>query len=135
MNEKIKVLKTIHLAICAGTMLAYYFIGNFSNNTISDLKFNSTEILFFAIPILAYFISNLLFKNQLKIVDSKLKLEEKLPFYQSASVIRWAVLEGTAIIILFVCPNLIFLGILIIIYLISLFPSLKLIESDFSNLR
>ena len=30
MTEKIKILKTIHIAICAGMILAYLFAGNFT---------------------------------------------------------------------------------------------------------
>lgn len=133
MNEKIRTLKIVHLGICAGTIIVYFFIGQ---NSIENLKIptiDSTSIVYLALPILGFGISNFLFKLQLRQIDPKLKTEEKLPLYQAASITRWAILEGTAFIILFLKPDFIIFGILIILYLIFLRPTEERINNDLSN--
>jgi hypothetical protein len=133
MNAKIKVLQIIHLSICAGTVVAYLFVGELSVKSLNIQSIDSSEILYFAIPILALFLSNFLFKSQLKQVDPNLKPEGNLTIYQTASIIRWTVLEGAALVILFLKQELLVLGILIIIYLVSLRPTEDKIVSAFSK--
>ena len=123
MNEKIKVLQIIHLAICAGTVIAYLFIGQLSIESLKIAIIDFSDLIYFAIPILAFFVSNFLFQSQLKHVDVKLKPEENLPIYQTASIIRWAILEASALVILFLKQDLLILGILIIVYLVFLRPT------------
>ena len=117
MTPNIKTLKIIHLAICSGVIFIYFFIG------------------YFMIPILAIILGNILFKSQLKQANPNLNLEEYLPIYQTASIIRWAILEGAALFILFLKSNFVLLGILIIAYLIYLRPTMDKIESDFSKIK
>ena len=133
MNEKIKVLQIIHLGICAGTIVAYLFVGDFSVEILNVPSIDSSDLIYFAIPILALFLSNFLFKSQLKQVNPKLKPEDNLPIYQTASIIRWSVLEAAALLILFLKPELLVLGILMIIYLVSLRPTEDKIVSEFSK--
>ncbi|MCV2486604.1 MFS transporter [Flavobacterium sp. SH_e] len=134
MNEKIKTLQIIHLAICAGTIIAYYIVGDITSETLHIPTIDSSSIVYLAIPVLAFVLSSVLFKMQLKQIDPKLKLENKLPIYQAASIMRWAVLEGAAFIILFVKPDFILFGILLIIYLIFLRPTEERINNDLSGL-
>src|SRR3970040_2143664 len=96
MTQKIKTLQIIHLAICAGIIVVYFMTGNLSMESLTIKSIDSSEIVFIAIPILAVFLSNFLFKSQLKQANHKLKPEENLPIYQTASIIRWAILEGAA---------------------------------------
>ena len=133
MNEKIKVLQIIHLGICAGTIVAYLFVGDFSVEILNVPSIDSSDLIYFAIPILALFLSSYLFKSQLKQVNAKLKPEDNLPIYQTASIIRWSVLEAAALLILFLKPELLVLGILMIIYLVSLRPTEDKIVSEFSK--
>ncbi len=133
MNEKIKVLQIIHLGICAGTIVAYLFVGDFSVEILNVPSIDSSDLIYFAIPILALFLSNFLFRSQLKQVNPKLKPEDNLPIYQTASIIRWSVLEAAALLILFLKPELLVLGILMIIYLVSLRPTEDKIVSEFSK--
>lgn len=133
MNEKIKVLQIIHLGICAGTIVAYLFVGDFSVEILNVPSIDSSDLIYFAIPILALFLSSFLFKSQLKQVNVKLKPEDNLPIYQTASIIRWSVLEAAALLILFLKPELLVLGILMIIYLVSLRPTEGKIVSEFSK--
>ena len=133
MNEKIKVLQIIHLAICAGTVIAYLFIGQLSTESLKIELIDSSNLIYFAIPILAFFVNNFLFQSQLKHVDVKLKPEENLPSYQTASIIRWAILEASALIILFLKQDLLILGILIIVYLVFLRPTEDRVNSALSK--
>lgn len=133
MTEKIKTLQIIHLAICAGTILAYYFVGEISIEKLKVPELSTVEILYTLIPILAYVISTFLFKSQIKQIDPKLKLEDKLPLYQVASIMRWAILEAAAFLVLFLSPDFIIFGILIIIYLIFLRPTEERIKNDLSD--
>jgi len=134
MTEKIKTLQIIHLAICAGTILVYFFVGELSIEKLKNIPtIDSTSAVYVFIPVFAFVLSTFLFRTQLKQIDPKLKLEDKFPIYQSASIMRWAVLEGAAFILLFLKPDFILFGILIIIYLIFLRPTEERINSDLSS--
>jgi uncharacterized membrane protein YoaK (UPF0700 family) len=133
MTEKIKTLQIIHLAICAGIIVAYFMIGNLSLDSLKIQSIDASEIIFVAIPILAFVLSNFLFKSQLKQANPKQKLEENLPVYQTASIIRWAILEGAAFIILFLSQKFLLFGILIILYLAFLRPTEDRINNDLQN--
>jgi hypothetical protein len=133
MNEKIKTLQIIHLGICAGTIIAYFIVGDISLETLNIPVIDSNSILYLVIPVLAFVLSSILFKAQLKQIDPKLKLEDKLPVYQAASIMRWAVLEGAAFLILFMKPEFILFGILLIVYLLYLRPTEERITNDLSN--
>jgi uncharacterized membrane protein YoaK (UPF0700 family) len=134
MTQKIKTLQIIHLAICAGIIVVYFMTGNLSMESLTIKSIDSSEIVFVAIPILAVFLSNFLFKSQLKQANPKLKPEENLPIYQTASIIRWAILEGAAFLILFVSPKFQLFGLLIIVYLVFLRPSEEKINNDLQNI-
>ena len=133
MNEKIKTLQIIHLGICAGTIIAYFIVGDISLETLNIPAIDSNSILYLVIPVLAFVLTSILFKAQLKQIDPKLKLEDKLPVYQAASIMRWAVLEGAAFLILFIKPEFILFGILLIAYLLYLRPTEERITNDLSN--
>ena len=133
MTEKIKTLKLIHLAICAGMILAYIFAGQFTIEQLKGQEIDSDDLAYIVIPIAAFLLSNFMFKSQLKQVDSRAGTEEKLPIYQTASIIRWAILEGAAFLILFMKPDLLIFGILLILYLIYLRPTEEKIVSDLQS--
>lgn len=133
MTQKIKTLQIIHLAICAGMILAYIFAGQFTFEQLKGQDIDSDDLVYLAIPFAAFFLSNFMFKSQLKQVDSRASLEQKLPIYQAASIIRWAILEGAAFLILFIKPDLLIFGILLILYLVYLRPTEEKIMSDFQS--
>ncbi|WPO76965.1 MFS transporter [Flavobacterium sp. KACC 22761] len=133
MSEKIKTLQIIHLGICAGTIVAYYILGDLSIEKLRIPNIDSSSIIYVAIPVVAFVLSTFLFKSQLKQINPKLKLEEKFPIYQTASIMRWAVLEGAAFLILILKPDFILFGILILIYLIFLRPTAERIDNDLSE--
>ncbi|MBB4804419.1 hypothetical protein HNP37_004511 [Flavobacterium nitrogenifigens] len=133
MTEKIKTLQIIHFAVCAGTIMAYFFVGEISLEKLKIPSISTLSIIYTLVPILAYIISSFLFRSQIKQIDPKLKLEDKLPLYQAASIMRWAILEGAAFILLFLKPDYILFGILIIVYLIFLRPTEERIKNDLSD--
>jgi hypothetical protein len=131
MKEKIKALQIIHLAITLGVAFAYFFVGDITS--ISNIKLpeiNSNSIVYLLIPIAAYFLSNFMFNNAINKIDKKLNLDDKIGFYQTASIIRWAILEAGAFIILFLKPDFIIFGVLIILYLLFIRPSENKINND-----
>ncbi len=136
MTEKLKTIKTIHLAICAGVIIAYFMIGDLSSLENLEMPIiDKASVIYLLIPISSIFLSNLLYKSQVNNIDSKLKLEEKIPFYQTASIIRLAILEGAAFLILFLKPDFLIFGILIIVYIIFLRPTETQFRKDFENTR
>lgn len=131
MKEKIKTLQTIHLAITLGTATVYFFL--LDKNLISNFKIptiDSNSIIFALLPILAVVLSNFMFKNMLSKIDSKLEFENKLKIYQSASIVRWAILEGSALILLVLKPELFIFGIIIIFYLLIIRPTENKVKSE-----
>ncbi|MEO8933472.1 MAG: MFS transporter [Xanthomarina sp.] len=124
MKQQIKIIKIIHLAFCLGLIVAYLIIGDIKALTSFSFDvINSSNMIFLFIPIIAIILSEFLFKSQLKTMDSKLSLENKMPFYQRASIIRWAVLEGATFLILFLNKDYIIFGIFIIVYFIFIRPT------------
>ncbi len=134
MKEKIKALKFIHLAICGGTILFYIVLGNISRDTLIIPSMDSASNYFLAVPLIAFVLGNFLFKSQLKRADRNKSLEENLGIYQTASIIRLAILEGAAFIILLMAPEYLLFGIFIIIYMIYLIPSETRMKTDLQYL-
>lgn len=131
MKERLKVLKTIHIALCLGIALPYFLIGNIASLDFLKIpEIDSSKMIFFAVPIAAIIFGHLLFKQQLKLVDKNLTLEEKIGSYQTASLIRWAMLEGAAFFILFVEEELILIGVMLILYMVYLRPSEERMKRD-----
>ena len=120
MSQKVKSIQIIHLAIFAGTLLVYIFAGDLSLEKLGQMP---KVDFFIAIPIAAIVLSNVLFRSQLKQIDPKADAENKMEIYQAASIIRWAVLEGAAFLILFLRPEYILFGFILIVYLGSLRPT------------
>lgn len=134
MNTKLKPLKFIHIALATGLCLAYLFLGNLTQPEAWKLpQFEQNTVIYLAIPLVAMVLSNVVFKLQLKNIPPKQPLEEALPVYQTASIMRWAILEGGAFLILFMAPEFILFGVLIILYFLILHPSQGMIERDLNN--
>jgi hypothetical protein len=99
-NPSLKVLSIIHLALCSGVFIFSFIMFSKTNSTEIILD-NSNDIFKYIIPsaaIIAIFLSNFLFKNQLNSISENADIKEKLIKYQSASIIKYAVLEGTALL-------------------------------------
>ncbi|WP_394420272.1 MFS transporter [Tenacibaculum mesophilum] len=120
MNQKIKILKIIHLALITGITLAFTFLGNFK--TMFDMVIDDSSLFYAFIPAIAYVTSNFIFKNMLRNIQKDASNEEKLAIYQSASIARWAIIEGACFLILILKPDFLLLGVILLIYLILLAP-------------
>ena len=132
MKERLKTIKIIHFAICIGVALPYFLVGDLHKLNFPLLpEVNSSTLVYFLIPIAAIFLGNLLYKQQLKRVDTSLSSEEKIKTYQTASLIRWAVLEGAAFFLLFSKKEFLTIGLLPILYLVFLKPSEEAMKRDF----
>ena len=120
MDQKIKTLKIIHLALVAGVALAFTFLGNFK--TMFNMVIDNSSLLYAFIPAIAYVASNFMFKNMLRKVQKDASNEEKFAIYQTASIARWAIIEGACFLILILKPDFLLLGVILLIYLILLTP-------------
>lgn len=131
MKDQLKVFRIIHLALVAGLVVAYFVLGNLSD--FSQLKLptlDNDNMIYLAIPIAAFIISNLMFKMLVSKIDNALSLKEKIVPYQSASIVRYAIIEGAAFLILILKPELIVFGLLLIVYLALLMPTEQRIKRD-----
>jgi len=134
MKDKLKAIKIIHIAMSIGTIIAYFVLGDLTNlNALKFPEINADSTIYLSIPLIAFASSSLLFKKQIQNIDSNLSLEEKLPLYQIASIIRWAILEGAAFMILILKKDFLILGIFIIVYLIYLRPTENKIRTDLND--
>ena len=95
------ILKIIHVALCAGlaifAFIAYYQIGDFT------AQMNQRNIFIYLVPVLAaagYFLSQFFFKKQVEAISKEESLSVKLGKYQTASIFKYALLEGPGIVAL-----------------------------------
>ena len=128
MEKQIKSLQIIHFALLAGVTLGYFIIGDILNISIPTLEGENLYYIF--IPAIAVLVSNYLFKNLISKIDTKLSKEKKMMQYQTASIIRWAILEGGAFLILFLKPELAIFGLLLLLYLFLVKPTKDKIENE-----
>ncbi|MEE4000715.1 MFS transporter [Tenacibaculum sp. FZY0031] len=120
MDQKIKTLKIIHLALVAGVTLAFTILGNFK--TIFDMVIDNSSLFYAFIPAIAYVTSNFMFKNILRKIQNDASNDEKLAIYQTASIARWAIIEAACFLMLILKPDFLLLGVILLIYLILLAP-------------
>lgn len=121
MEQQIKILKTIHLALLTGVTIAYFVIGDVFNLSIPKLEGENLYYIF--IPAIAVLVSNFLFKNAVSKINTRTDDQQKMAQYQTACVLRWAILEGGAFLILFLKPKLILFGLLLLFYLLLVRPT------------
>lgn len=132
MKQKIKSLQIIHLALCTGVIIAYVIMNKLSSlRDIFNISIDTNEdYIYLLIPVFAFVLSNFIYKQQLKTTGKNSSLDFNFNIFQSASIMRWAVLEGSAFIILILKPELIISGIVIIVYLFLLRPTEERFKND-----
>ena len=135
MEEKIKPIKFIHLALVLGVSAAYFFLGELNNLEFLDFgDWDSVSYAVLTLPIAVVFGMNIVYKNILKSADKSLPLEQKLGSYMTANIVRWALLEGVSMVLLILRPEMMLIGILCILYMAYLFPSVDRMNQDFEML-
>lgn len=134
MQPQFKVTQIIHIALVIGITVVYVIVGQLQN--LNFLEFSEVEIgtlPFLLIPIGAVLFGNAMYKMNLKKVTSEATLLQKWTTYQTACIIRWAMLEAAAFFILFVRKEFLMVGILLILYMAYLYPSKARMESDLKS--
>jgi hypothetical protein len=136
MKEQLKTIQLIHLALILGVTFAYYFLSDLSsfNDLFTLPDINSSTIYIAIIPMIAFISGNIVFKSMLGKIDKKVKVEDNFGAYQTASLVRWAILEGTAFFIITTNTDFILFGVVLIIYLALLRPSESIIQNDLKNI-
>ncbi|QAA81095.1 MFS transporter [Aequorivita sp. H23M31] len=135
MEEKFKTLKFIHGSICGGLFLIYILFGTISMEMFNFPSIGSSSSAWLFIPVAAFALGNILFQSQLKKIDKNDGLEENFRIYQTASIIRWSILEGAALLLLFIAPEFIVFGFCIIIYMAYLRPSENKMNTDLQKIK
>ena len=139
MKEYFLSLQIVYYALIAGqlifALLTFYLIrsGLFDGEQ-AELR----NIFIYIVPVFVVgglFISHLLFKSFMNTARGKKNLYEKLTFYRSALIIRYALLEGPsffAIVVYLLTGDYLFLGMsgLIIITFFTLKPSAERALND-----
>jgi hypothetical protein len=135
MSQKLKTLQIIHLSICAGVILGYVILGDFSPEVLQMPIVDSNSIIYAIIPLIAFVFSSFIFRSQINKIDAKVSFDEQFPMYQTASIVRWAILEGAAFVLLILKKDFVLFGILLIVYLLLLFPSEFRVKSDLEKIK
>lgn len=131
----VKTTAIIHMALATGQILfaAVTFI---IPQKLADNKGN--DVLLLIVPIVAvssFIIGHLLFKKLLSNIKTESPLKAKLLSYQSATLVRLALLEAPslfAIVSFMLTGKMVYMGIaaLIVLYFIYLRPGKQKIEDD-----
>ncbi|AFL81815.1 hypothetical protein Aeqsu_2355 [Aequorivita sublithincola DSM 14238] len=133
----LRTFKLIHTALTAGVLV--FGVMMFLQTKNQQLNLNYTgDVMYFVVPFMAVagiLAGNYLYGNMLKGLASMKTLREKLNGFQSASVIRYALLEGPAFLGIVAFMNegnqyyLIF-SVLLLGWLIMQRPTKDKVESD-----
>lgn len=96
-NAFIKTFQIIHGALAIG-ILAILAFGFLSNDILST---EGTNMVFLAIGltmlVIGIFIGTYLYKNRLTSITTSMSLQQKLSTYQTAAIIRYALIEGAGL--------------------------------------
>lgn len=120
MKEKFRVLIILYASLLAGIIIFAFFTGSIDWNTI--LEISKAEMPYLLLPVVAIGLSEILYKNNMKQLETKSSVDERTAVYQSASVVRWAILEGSALVVI-VLPNIPRINVLVIVaFYLIIFP-------------
>ncbi|MDB4293128.1 hypothetical protein N9954_06930 [Maribacter sp.] len=127
----LRVLTLIHASLLLG-LLAFSVIVYF-NNPDFETGIDSNDLFVYLVPmtaVIAYFGSTFIFQKFLQAIEPQDKLQEKLNKYQTATIIKYALLEGAAILALmayYVQGNIMHLiiALCLMVYLYSQRPTKK----------
>jgi len=133
----LKSISIIHLALLAGQVI-FCIVAYAQSERIYFGIHNMDSVFMYIVPLVAvggFMIGYLTFKKQLIDIRNKKSLGEKIIAYQTALIIRYALLEGPsllAIVIYLQYGNLFFLGVagLLMLYFLFLRPTMEKVEND-----
>lgn len=133
----LKTAKIIHLALLSGQLMFAFVTISISKNPSFNMK--SVNYPFFIVaPLLAvscFLIGNFLFKKMVSNLQNKPALIDKLTGYQSALIVKCALLEGSSlfVIVVFMLTNnwfFLLISACIILYFITLRPGTEKVADD-----
>ncbi len=134
MNAQLKTLQVIHIALVSGLLLVYFIVGDLATLEFFKIpKFDGITIIYLFVPLSAIFGGLIIYKQLLRNAPKKLEFDKKIAIYQQASIIRWAILEGAAFVLLFLKKDLILIGLFLILYMIFLKPSVEGMKRDYES--
>lgn len=96
----LRTFNLIHLALVAAVVVPGLLIYMQTESQGFSLSY-SGDVMFFLVPVMAIvgiFTGNYLYRNIINSLASKNTLKEKLSGFQTASVIKYALLEGPALL-------------------------------------
>lgn len=96
-----KTMALIHAALCMG-LLIFTIIAYFLNQSFEAVM-DTSDVFIYLVPIVSvsgYFLSQFIFQKQLQAIDSNDTLANKLSKYNTASLIKYVLIEGPAFIAL-----------------------------------
>ena len=99
MKEKFRVFASIYAFLLGGMILAIVYAGDIDYNNILNIP--ESQYPYLAIPFVAIAASELLYRNKMKEVSFETGEQISAGLYQTASLMRWAVLEGAVFYTLF----------------------------------
>ena len=133
----LKSISIIHLALLAGQVIFAIVAYAQSVKVFFGISYMD-DVFMYIVPLAAIFgfiAGYSIFKKQLAAIRSKNSLGEKIIAYQTALIIRYALLEGPcllAIVAYLLNNNLFYLVVagLLILYFIFLRPTMEKVEND-----
>lgn len=96
----LRTITIIHFALVAGVLMFGVVMFTITLNQKLDLSYTG-DAMFFVVPIFAIagiLVGNYLYRKTIKELSSKNTLREKLGGFQTASLIKYALLEGPALL-------------------------------------
>lgn len=126
MKEKFKIFRTMYFALLTGVILALIFGVDVSLSSIGAIS--ESQYVYLLIPIVGIIGSQLLFNSSFKRLNDR--HENKIANYQTASLMRWAVLEAAAFISIFdeEIPQI--NAVIIIFYFMMILPTFDKFQKD-----
>lgn len=126
----LKTINSIFFALLMGQIAVYYFIKGLSFQEITAFNFNEINSLHAGITIGAMFISYFLFRINLKKINTDEGLRSKLTKYQTAMLIKLAILEFAFFFLLFFAEAQALYLIILLVFFFLQRPSNNKISSD-----
>lgn len=112
MKEKFRVFIIIYAALLSGIIVMAFLTGAIDFET--NFRLSEEELPWLFLPVAAITLSQFLYRNTMKQLKTKTDEDDRIAVYQTASIIRWAILEGAAIVCI-VLPGIPAINVLIMV--------------------